>query len=96
MCNTRLSPCLGQAGLEEGNQKAQVPFREASLCTLSARSPLNPEAQCFSCLASTSSRCQLFCRIDTTGNHCRVMLLRIWECKELKNESGRYEKLLPL
>lgn len=30
--------------------------------------------------------CQLISRIDNTGNHWRVTVLRIWERKELKND----------
>lgn len=35
----------------------------------------------------TLSSCCIITRIDATGNHWRVIVLRIWECMELKNES---------
>lgn len=45
---------------------------------------------CFSlqscALYITLSWCQLISRIDNTGNHWRVIVLRIWERKELKND----------
>lgn len=36
-------------------------------------------------LYTTLYRCRLISRVHTTGNHWRVIVLRIWECKELKN-----------
>lgn len=36
---------------------------------------------------ATLSSCIAVARIDITGNHCSVIVLRIWECVELKNVS---------